>query len=572
MASIDVHRSSDIEISATGSQSHEDRVTAVTNTIASMRDPFGDYEELISISSRVVADGAVRSDLETAFERGSAQYQAYVKDCLISKEKEVFDTIPLLKLKDFGSAPKQATKTQTEKVSAAEERTLFTRILLVSQARNPNLRDVLSYNLTTYPLSIATAQGDMRKTSKSVMAKELEKMTGHPLLDSVEVVSPVAVVLDAMAIIKSLQTADLPETFGEYADVIFQKLLSTANYHNASRVDWVVDQYRELSIKYAEREKRVSTTGLQRVLITNADQKLPRQFTKFLAHPDNKTDLLQFLYTSMRQKELESLQVYVTNATRCSVLARRQPSEASAEIPALNSGHEEADTRLLLHGIHAAEQGSQTVIICSPDTDVLVITLPIAIAHQPAVFGFDTGTGNYRRLVNVTNMAKSLGAPICQAMPFLHAFTGCDTISAFHNKGKKKAVDVLKKDAELQDVFGSIHLTLPVPSEAQQKVENFVCRLYSAKANTVNGARYELYKNGRTSSALPPNDDALNLHLKRSVYQTRIWRDVSQQLTEVSPVGSGWCLSDGQLSLKWTERPVAQAQDLKVRISMQSTD
>ena len=205
MASIDVHRSSDIEISATGSQSHEDRVTAVTNTIASMRDPFGDYEELISISSRVVADGAVRSDLETAFERGSAQYQAYVKDCLISKEKEVFNTIPLLKLKDFGSAPKQATKTQTEKVSAAEERTLFTRILLVSQARNPNLRDVLSYNLTTYPLSIATAQGDMRKTSKSVMAKELEKMTGHPLLDSVEVVSPVAVVLDAMAIIKSLR-------------------------------------------------------------------------------------------------------------------------------------------------------------------------------------------------------------------------------------------------------------------------------------------------------------------------------------------------------------------------------
>ena len=54
-------------------------VTAVTHTIASMIDLFGDYEELISISSRVVADGAARSDLETAFERGSAQYQAYVR-------------------------------------------------------------------------------------------------------------------------------------------------------------------------------------------------------------------------------------------------------------------------------------------------------------------------------------------------------------------------------------------------------------------------------------------------------------------------------------------------------------
>ena len=111
--------------------------------------------------------------------------------------------------------------------------------------------------------------------------------------------------------------------------------------------------------------------------------------------------------------------MYVTNATRCSVLARRHPSEASAEIPALNLGHEEAETRLLLHGIYAAEQGSQTVIICSPDTDVLV-TLPAAIGHQPAVFGFDTGTGNYRRLVNATNMGKSLGAPLCQVAPFLH--------------------------------------------------------------------------------------------------------------------------------------------------------
>ena len=176
MASIDVHRSSNMEISATASQSHKNRVIEVTNKIASMRDPFGDYEELIPISSRVAADGAVRSELETQFERGSAQYQAYFKDCLISKEMEVFDTIPLLKLKDFSSAPKQATKIQTEKVSAAEERTLFTLILLVSQARNPNLRDVLSYNLITYPLSIASAQG-MRKTSNSVMAKEIEKDT-----------------------------------------------------------------------------------------------------------------------------------------------------------------------------------------------------------------------------------------------------------------------------------------------------------------------------------------------------------------------------------------------------------
>ena len=43
------------------------------------------------------------------------------------------------------------------------------------------------------------------------------------------------------------------------------------------------------------------------------------------------------------------------------------------EITELNSNHEEADTRLLLHANHASENGETTIIIKSPDTDVAIL-------------------------------------------------------------------------------------------------------------------------------------------------------------------------------------------------------
>ena len=44
----------------------------------------------------------------------------------------------------------------------------------------------------------------------------------------------------------------------------------------------------------------------------------------------------------------------------------------AVEIAAMFSDHEEADTRLLLHAIHAAS-GLTCIVFQSPDTDVLVL-------------------------------------------------------------------------------------------------------------------------------------------------------------------------------------------------------
>ena len=101
--------------------------------------------------------------------------------------------------------------------------------------------------------------------------------------------------------------------------------------------------------------------------------------------------------------------------------------------------HEEADTRMLVHVEHSLVSGAQTIGINSQDTDVLIIVL--GFFHQlQARYNFndiviDFGLTNR---YSVSTIAEKLGTTVCQALPFFHALTGCDTTSAFKNIGKKQ--------------------------------------------------------------------------------------------------------------------------------------
>ena len=59
-------------------------------------------------------------------------------------------------------------------------------------------------------------------------------------------------------------------------------------------VDFVSDTYPPVSIKNIEREKR-SVSGVTRITIGSATQKVPRQFEKFLSSGENKEALIEFI-------------------------------------------------------------------------------------------------------------------------------------------------------------------------------------------------------------------------------------------------------------------------------------
>ena len=96
-------------------------------------------------------------------------------------------------------------------------------------------------------------------------------------------------------------------------------------------------------------------------------------------------------------------------------------------VDGLCSTQVEADTRMMLHAFHASKNGYENIIICSEDTDVLILSLAFC-GDIPATLYQRFTTQSRTRFLNVNEIALSLGSNICKNLPSLHAITGCDTV------------------------------------------------------------------------------------------------------------------------------------------------
>ena len=100
-------------------------------------------------------------------------------------------------------------------------------------------------------------------------------------VDSLPSTNSNALMIDDLAVIQTMK--DLPKTFGSLAECIIKRVINTAKSFHASRVDFICDQYPEISIKNLERSK-TAEIGSTLIRICNAEQKLPRQFKKNSFH------------------------------------------------------------------------------------------------------------------------------------------------------------------------------------------------------------------------------------------------------------------------------------------------
>jgi len=113
----------------------------------------------------------------------------------------------------------------------------------------------------------------------------------------------------------------------------------------------------------------------------------------------------------------------------------------------LRSSQEQADTRLLLHALHTAESGYKSVVTAE-DTDVLVLCLGMCNKIRRCMYQ-KCGTKARTRFLDITKRSNTLGRSVCNALIGMHAFTGCDTISAFAGRGKMTALKQMKSDKGL---------------------------------------------------------------------------------------------------------------------------
>ena len=311
----------------------------------------------------------------------------------------------------------------------------------------------------------------------------------------------------------------------------------------SSRVDVVFDTYVENSIKNCERTVRGGETGheLQSISATQ----IVRQWKTFLSRVVNKNNLISFIVSEWKKEKIrEKLNgkvLYATVGDKCYKIT----SEGSEEVEALHCIQEEADGRLLFHASHAASEGYQVVVICSEDTDVFIMSLAFQDRIGAQLFQ-KCGTRTRKRIVDIQKIADAIGADVCRGLIGMHAYTGCDTVSAFAGKGKAKALKLLVNDKAHQEMFIELGQEWNLSQELLEKLEAFTCLLYAPKtsSNQVNNLRYHLFcvKKGESEShQLPPCKDCLQLHAQRANYQAGIWRRCLESNPQVpSPIGKGW--------------------------------
>ncbi|KAL7373171.1 hypothetical protein ABVT39_000586 [Epinephelus coioides] len=87
----------------------------------------------------------------------------------------------------------------------------------------------------------------------------------------------------------------------------------------------------------------------------------------------------------------------------------------------------------------AVQKGCKKVTIRTVDTAVVVLVVAMFRKIKPEEMWIALGSGTSLRYIGVHEVPKKLDPSTCAALPLFHALTGCDTVSAFAGRGKKKA-------------------------------------------------------------------------------------------------------------------------------------
>ncbi len=405
----------------------EKSILQFMDTVCSMMNPFSQDspEELVNICSGLVANKKTTDDIATAYDKGDLKFKDFVQTRLLTEHGDIFSKMSKLKLATFKSLekPKSAKTANGNIVPIKNDCRFWARLLLIAKNREIDLEEVFTYCLQSYPGALATYTGGLAKTVKSKLLHLLESETNNVRVEHLPVGS--VLILDAMAILQTVR--NLPNTFGEFAESLLDRITSMGKKIRACRVDFVSDRYPAISTKNAERQKRASA-GVQTISILSDKQRVPRQWKKFLGVGSNKESLIKFIVEYWQRSSPEALKgidVYATTVNKCFSFKASVEAVVVEEVPLLESDHEEADTRMLLHAKHAAAH-ADTIVIKSPDTDVFVFAIACCLDIGVNII-FETGTGNNQRRLSINSIATTLGSRWCKALIGFHMFTGWST-------------------------------------------------------------------------------------------------------------------------------------------------
>ena len=200
------------------------------------------------------------------------------------------------------------------------------------------------------------------------------------------------------------------------------------------------------SIKDCTHQRRIGKLNLKQVNITEVT-KFAGKKEDFLSNKANKQALIQLIMERMRQKG-------------CDVI---QAGDADVEIAkaAINMS------------------AFKTTTLIGEVTDLLVLLLFHAdVSKCTALYFRSNKSKSY--VYNIKVLKQVLGEAVCNDLLFLHAFTGCDSVSRIFRIGKKFGFQrISKREKTMKDCSKAFSL----PKQSQDLVETNGCKAMVALFN-----------------------------------------------------------------------------------------
>ena len=324
-----------------------------------MTDPFcvGSHppEELINISTGMIASYVVRESLLSAVELGRTKAQDFLSTRLASDgQKSFYDPIKKSGIQTFHDMQKK-TKVRVSgglnNLRVSPE-LVFRRALTLSECRaDVTLQSVLSRPITSIPTSLFNEDGTMRKNKKSDMVACIEERIEPSSSLPPGTLGHRVYIRDAMSVIQAIR-GDNFVTFSDLAKHYTEHLMT--GFNKADTVIEVYDRYdSEMSIKDAERQRRQAHLSAYHTYHVKGGRNVP-SWRKFLAVSQNKASLASYLTTHLETQ----FPVLATHSGHKLVLSGGTQTDrqevkcisrtGSVTIPD-GPDHEEADTRMVYH-------------------------------------------------------------------------------------------------------------------------------------------------------------------------------------------------------------------------------
>jgi hypothetical protein len=452
------------------------------------------------------------------------------------------DVIKRPNMLTFSNRPSVNLKKRVDKIGSAKANSaLVTKLFMSLQARpDADIDDFFRHENKSEPPSLSD-QCKLRSGTKSDILRCLPDMPDAGRSPAAK--EATVVVLDMAAVVHFVKP-QRAKVFGEYTHMHVLPYLQNQLTNSTTRVDAVWDTYKESSLKTQTRDRRGQG---QRTRISPTVP-LPKgaQWQRFLQDSNNnKDDFFQFVSLELHKCTTTPDAQFHLITTKGEIALTNKQVDLSGLSPCQQ---EEADTRMMLHLHHAAQQGHTKAYLRTVDSDVVV--LAISLFHELGLselwIGFGIGTA-YKD-IPVHSIVHTLGIQHSKTLPVFHAMTGCDIVSALYGIGKKTAWNAWKSFPQVTETFAAIlqdPACLKLNSQHMQHLERWVVLMYSKNSSTtsLDEARRQMFTSGlKDLDSIAPTQHAFLQHTKRALLCSAfIWKQALLRNPEMpSPGDWGW--------------------------------